>query len=152
MKKIMYSIPKVKVEQIASTSVMNPGSVSTIEKGGKVSEMTGPKEVFWSHYPTNSKIAKPDTLALRYSLNPVSMRRDFCVSMPDDQIRSGILYDKNKRQTRRAAETCSKRCSNQHGFSYNGTLFQQELWRCLDSNWTNLGAWRATNSKNFKAQ
>jgi hypothetical protein len=46
MKKIMYSIPKVKVEQIASTSVMNPGSVSTIEKGGNVSEMTGPKEVF----------------------------------------------------------------------------------------------------------
>lgn len=46
MKKIMYSIPNVKVEQIASTSVMNPGSVSTIEKGGNVSEMTGPKEVF----------------------------------------------------------------------------------------------------------
>ncbi len=46
MKKIIYSIPTVNVVQMVSTTIMNPGSVSTIEKGGNVSEMTGPKEVF----------------------------------------------------------------------------------------------------------
>ncbi|MBQ6723593.1 MAG: hypothetical protein IJQ84_03670 [Paludibacteraceae bacterium] len=46
MKKIIYSIPTVNVVQMVATTIMNPGSVSTIEKGGNVSEMPGPKEVF----------------------------------------------------------------------------------------------------------
>ena len=46
MKKIMYSIPKVNVEQMVSTTIMNPGSVSSIEKGGNVSQMTDPPIVF----------------------------------------------------------------------------------------------------------
>lgn len=46
MKKIMYSIPKVNVEQMVSTTIMNPGSVSSIEKGGNVSQMPEPKIVY----------------------------------------------------------------------------------------------------------
>ena len=42
MKKIIYSIPTVNVVQMVATTIMNPGSVSTIEKGGNVSQMTDP--------------------------------------------------------------------------------------------------------------
>ena len=46
MKKIIYSIPTVNVVQMVATTIMNPGSVSTVEKGGNVSQMTEPKIVY----------------------------------------------------------------------------------------------------------